>query len=463
MRETRVPNQFRRRTPPHREIRVTSRSAGRGRRGNDRRDEIVRKAIESFQRHGYHNTTIENIAHQLGLTKGSVYYYVEGKQDLLFEAHRFAMGLLRRGLKEIAALNASPQKKLERAIRHHIRAVIDELSLATVLLQQEYSLSAAQRRKIVAMRDEYEQLFRAVILEGIAKGVFRPVDVRVIGFAILGALNWMPHWFSHSGRLGKDEVADMFVDYLVPGLDPGRYSVGGWASTLRHVDGRVVVIAGVAGRIGQAVARALVAQGAKVALVNTGISSPDELMGPAEVAGGEAEAFDGETAHPADVQRLRDRVLERYGRINGLVHALDTSHTVSILKTDVSTWDELIGTRLRSSFVMLREIARVMAHQRDGRVVLLSDVIAPGLREITQLLADELTPYGVGVNAVARRAALVPVASEPEHSDGGAAGAAGRSAGIRLQDYVGPILFLLSPAAASLHGEVMALSGSGNE
>jgi hypothetical protein len=53
---------------------------------------------------------------------------------------------------------------------------------------------------------------------GIKDGTFAPGNAKLLSFAILGALNWIPRWFDPAGPSSSDEIADQFADYLVTGL-----------------------------------------------------------------------------------------------------------------------------------------------------------------------------------------------------------------------------------------------------
>ena len=59
---------------------------------------------------------------------------------------------------------------------------------------------------------------RRVIEDGVATGVFGSLDAKLLSFAILGAVNWIPRWYQPNGPASSQEIADQFADYLVGGL-----------------------------------------------------------------------------------------------------------------------------------------------------------------------------------------------------------------------------------------------------
>ncbi|MGQ9825376.1 MAG: TetR/AcrR family transcriptional regulator [Desulfotomaculales bacterium] len=184
-------------------------------RAAERRMSIIKVAARLFSEKGYHEATLEDIARDLKYTKGSIYYYINSKQELLFQCHELAMDMLLGRLEEIMAKDLPPDEKLKEGIKAHIELVVGEMSLVNVALWQDFELQEDYRQVIVAKRDRYERHFRQLIEEGVAKGIFRPLSSKVAVFIIMGAVNWIPRWFSEKGSMSKSEIAGFFADYLV--------------------------------------------------------------------------------------------------------------------------------------------------------------------------------------------------------------------------------------------------------
>jgi hypothetical protein len=79
-------------------------------------------------------------------------------------------------------------------------------------------LSPPLRRKIIAKRDRFDRAVRRIIREGTDAGVFRRVDPKVTTFAIMGGVNWIPHWFDPSGKADPQAIGVAFADFFVAGL-----------------------------------------------------------------------------------------------------------------------------------------------------------------------------------------------------------------------------------------------------
>ena len=68
------------------------------------------------------------------------------------------------------------------------------------------------------MRDQFDRGMRRVIEEGMQAGAFGVVDAKLLSFAILGAVNWIPRWYSPDGPATSQTIADLFADYFISGF-----------------------------------------------------------------------------------------------------------------------------------------------------------------------------------------------------------------------------------------------------
>jgi hypothetical protein len=97
--------------------------------------------------------------------------------------------------------------------------ILDELHGTALLLDLE-ALSPAHLKAVVHRRDRFDRGMRLIIEEGMATGAFAHGDAKLLGFAMLGALNWISRWFSPHGSSSSEDIATHFADYLIAGLRP---------------------------------------------------------------------------------------------------------------------------------------------------------------------------------------------------------------------------------------------------
>ena len=80
------------------------------------------------------------------------------------------------------------------------------------------ALTPAHLKAVIVRRDEFDRGVRMVLEEGMSKGVFARGDQKLLAFAVLGAVNWIPRWFNPSGEATSQEIADLFADFFIAGL-----------------------------------------------------------------------------------------------------------------------------------------------------------------------------------------------------------------------------------------------------
>ena len=183
------------------------------------RIEILKSASAAFRRYGYHGATVEQIAATLEMNKGNLYYYFRSKEEILFACHEYSHDRLQELLDETCRGTAPPEAKLRRLIHAAVHVILDELH-GTALLVDLEALTPAHRRAVIQRRDRFDQGMRLIIEEGMATGAFRHSDPKLVGFAMLGAINWIARWFNPNGPSTSNEIATRFAEYLIAGLRP---------------------------------------------------------------------------------------------------------------------------------------------------------------------------------------------------------------------------------------------------
>jgi AcrR family transcriptional regulator len=207
-------------TPPGKPARRQRRHASRGAdvaTGESTRVEILKSAAAAFRRLGYHGATVEKIAAVLHMKKGNLYYYFHNKEEILFACHQYSLDRLLTQLDEIEQTSLAPDEKIRQLIWFFVHTILDELH-GTALFLEPGALSPAHLKTVIARRDRFDHGIRHILEEGIRMGLFGPADAKLISFAILGAVNWIPRWYNPAGPATSQEIADRFADYLIGGL-----------------------------------------------------------------------------------------------------------------------------------------------------------------------------------------------------------------------------------------------------
>jgi len=183
----------------------------------EKKREILDAASRVFRRRGLQSTGMRDIAAELDMAVGNLYYYFKDKEELLaFVQENTLEGLL--------ALAAQVRKsrfpadvRLRLLIEGHVVLLNEEIPGSLAHLEVE-ALREPWRRKIQDQRDEYERTFREILEEGMARGVFRQTDPKVSALAILGAVNWTVKWFRPDGGKTAREIGRECAELLVRGV-----------------------------------------------------------------------------------------------------------------------------------------------------------------------------------------------------------------------------------------------------
>ncbi len=182
------------------------------------RSDIIHAAAQIFRQKGFHATSMQEIADAVKLQKSSLYHHFPSKQNILLTILDQALDLLIADMQAVVQSDLPPEDKLRRAVHVYVDRLTEDADLATVLMIEHRSLVPKLKTGHVRRRDRYEALWRQLIQEGMHQGVFREMDPKVAGFALLGVQNWMLTWFRTDGDMPAAEFADQFVDVFLHGF-----------------------------------------------------------------------------------------------------------------------------------------------------------------------------------------------------------------------------------------------------
>jgi len=194
------------------------------RRHRDRalkRDAVIRAAAQAFRRNGFHQTSLDDIAAALGVTKPTVYYYVESKEQLLFECFQAGLEGIREGLRSVAGSSLPARDRLAEVVRYYAGAVASDFGWCMTRAEDQ-DLGPELGRHIKKLKAEIDRGIRRLIEEGIADGSIEPCDPKMTAFAMAGALNWIAHWYRDDRPMTPAQVAGDFIGFFEHGLLPRR-------------------------------------------------------------------------------------------------------------------------------------------------------------------------------------------------------------------------------------------------
>lgn len=244
------------------------------------------------------------------------------------------------------------------------------------------------------------------------------------------------------------------------------------------LDGKIAIVTGGAGGIGEALALGLGIHGATVVVSSRNQEAIDKVAHKiTEETGNEAIAIASDVTDDKSMQNLVDSVVKKYGRIDILVNAMGMNIKHEAFEYAMDDWDKLFDVNVKGTMIACKAAGKVMREQKKGAIVNLSSVrgirgytggntgycATKGAVElITKALALEWAPQGIRVNALGPALVITPgtkhIADNPELAAKYAAAVPLGRIGLP-EDMVGAVIYLCSDAASFVSGQTIYVDG----
>jgi len=214
-----------RRNPAQAGNRGRASSGGNARRGGSggvrRRDqEVLDAAAQIFYERGYAEASVQDIADSLGMLKGSLYYYIDTKEDLLFRILQQVHDEVDAILEETLALEVSaPLERLRAYVRSLVLYTTGNLPKMSVYYHDIDSLSGERREIVLGRRRRHQEFVAELIQEAQGSGAATTsADPRLTRDFVFGALIWVYRWYRPRGRYRREVIADECADFILHGV-----------------------------------------------------------------------------------------------------------------------------------------------------------------------------------------------------------------------------------------------------
>ncbi|MGD0563250.1 MAG: TetR/AcrR family transcriptional regulator [Roseiarcus sp.] len=189
----------------------------RRRARDEKREAVLRTAVQLFLEQGYHRATLNDVAERLNITKPALYNYFRGKDEILFECWALGQERVDEFIAEIDASGGTGLARLRKLVRSYAEVMATDYGASLVRFDPR-DLTDKNSKIVRAAKKSIDLTFRRYISEGVADGSIKPCDVKLSAFAIAGSLNWIGHWYQRGGVLSGEAVAAEFAIRLTEGL-----------------------------------------------------------------------------------------------------------------------------------------------------------------------------------------------------------------------------------------------------
>ncbi|MGO8961879.1 MAG: TetR/AcrR family transcriptional regulator [Streptosporangiaceae bacterium] len=189
----------------------------RGRPGYDQ-ESLLAIAVTVFNERGYDGTSMEDLSRRLGISKSSIYYHVDSKEDLLSLALDRALDGLFAVADEVTGSDQPAIERLERLVRGSVGVLADRLPYVTVLLRARGNTDAG--RRALTRRRQFDEIVADLVKEAERDGDIRPdVDPAITARLLFGLVNSLVEWYRPGGGAGSAQrLADAVCAVAFDGL-----------------------------------------------------------------------------------------------------------------------------------------------------------------------------------------------------------------------------------------------------
>lgn len=180
-----------------------------------KRSEIIRIAGEIFCANGYAQTSVEDVAKRIGISKAIIYYYFENKLALFRACHLVATELLEQAFED--SRNEDPLLHLRRFVHLYVFSLIGSDSPGAVLLDF-HLLPEHEAEEVRLRRERVHQAIERLLAQLMRRRAMRTLNRRLAVLTMMSAINVVPRWYRDGGPWSPDQIADHCIAQLVDGL-----------------------------------------------------------------------------------------------------------------------------------------------------------------------------------------------------------------------------------------------------
>ena len=192
---------------------------------DQRFDSLLTHAARVFAERGYDRTTMRDLAAASGMSLAGIYYYVRGKEDLLYHVQERCFTRVLDGAEAALPAASDPHERLAAFIRHHVAFFAAHMPEMKVLSHEAAALTGEPLKRINHIKRRYVDR-----LEGLLKDVvpeWPATERSAATYALFGMMNWIYNWYDPAGPLDAERLAELVTRIFLGGITETRSTVQG--------------------------------------------------------------------------------------------------------------------------------------------------------------------------------------------------------------------------------------------
>ena len=182
-----------------------------------RRERLLAAAARVFAAHGFAGTSMRDLARASGMSLAGIYYYVECKEDLLFQIQRGCFEQVSAGAREAVLGGRDAESRLSAFVKHHVQFFTTHMSEMKVLAHEAESLSGDRLTEVRRLKRGYVDLLVDLLEALDGKNGADRSRRHVAAYTLFGMMNWIYTWYDPAGPVGADALADHIAALFLNG------------------------------------------------------------------------------------------------------------------------------------------------------------------------------------------------------------------------------------------------------
>jgi AcrR family transcriptional regulator len=192
---------------------------------DERFSTLLAHAARVFAARGYDRTSMRDLAAASGMSLSGIYYYVPGKEDLLYHIQERCFTQVSDGAEAALATAVDPAERLAAFIRHHVTFFAAHMPEMKVLSHEARALTGERLRNVNQIKRRYVLLLERLLHDVTPE---RPAMERsAAAYALFGMMNWIYNWYDPAGALDAEHLAELLTRIFLDGIAEVRSPVQG--------------------------------------------------------------------------------------------------------------------------------------------------------------------------------------------------------------------------------------------
>ena len=183
-----------------------------------RKQEIISRAASLFNERGYSAVSMRDIAKAMDMKAASLYNHISGKQEILSSLILEVAETFTNAMQQITSEEIASVEKIQKIIEVHIDITVSFSENIATLNNDWMHLEGEDLKRVVKMREDYEENFRSIIQQGISEGAIKQNHPEVILFSILSTLRNLYLWNEKRGKMDVNVLKKDMVSVMLKGI-----------------------------------------------------------------------------------------------------------------------------------------------------------------------------------------------------------------------------------------------------